>query len=254
MMILDAFRLDDKVALVTGASRGIGAAIAVALAEAGADVALASRAGSAGEVEQRISALGRRTVQVTGDLTSPAEAPAIFDRALEHFGRIDILVNNAGLVRRSSALDHSAEDWQLVIDVDLNSVWRLCQAGGRHMAKHSGGKIINIASLMSFQGGMQTAAYVAAKHGVLGLTRALANEWAPLKINVNAIVPGYIATDINRVLREDRQRNEQLVSRIPAGHWGSPADLCGAAVFLASRASDYVHGTGLVVDGGWLSR
>ena len=253
-MILDAFRLDGQVALVTGASRGIGAAIAVALAEAGADVALASRAGATRDVAELIGQRGRRAFELAQDLGRPDEVAALVATTVDHFGRLDILVNNAGLNRRVLALEHSAEDWRLVLDVDLNSVWMLCQAAGRHMAAAGAGKIINIASLLAFQGGMHLASYVAAKHGVLGLTRALANEWAPLGINVNAIVPGYIATDINRVLHEDPEKHAQFVSRIPAGRWGTPDDLCGAAVFLASHAADYVHGSSLVVDGGWLAR
>lgn len=253
-MILDAFRLDGQVALVTGATRGIGAAIAVALAEAGADVALGSRTGTAGDVAEQITQLGRETISLAQELDRPAEAPSLVSATINHFGRLDILVNNAGLNRRAPALEYSAEDWQLVLDVDLNSVWMLCQAAGRHMAERKKGKIINIASLLALQGGMHIASYAAAKHAVLGLTRALANEWAPLGINVNAIVPGYIATDLNRVLHEDPDRHAQFVSRIPAGRWGTPADLRGAAVFLASNAAAYVHGTTVVVDGGWLSR
>ncbi len=253
-MILDAFRLDGKVALVTGASRGIGAALAVALAEAGAHVALASRAATAHEVAARITNLGRQAVELAQALERPDEVAGLVAATIDHLGRLDILVNNAGLNRRVPALEHTAADWQMVLNVDLHSVWMLCQAAGRHMAARGTGKIINIASLLAFQGGLHLASYAAAKHGVLGLTRALANEWAPLGINVNAIVPGYIATDINRVLHEDPERQAEFVRRIPAGRWGTPADLCGAAVFLASPAANYVHGTTVVVDGGWLAR
>ena len=253
-MTLDTFRLDGQVALVTGASRGIGAAIAVALAEAGADVALGSRAATAHEVAARVEQLGRHSVQLAQELDRPDDVAGLVTRTVEHFGRLDILVNNAGLNRRTPALEHSAEDWHLVLNVDLHSVWMLCQAAGQHMAVRGSGKIINIASLLAFQGGVHLASYAAAKHAVLGLTRALANEWAPLGINVNAIVPGYIATDINRVLHEDPERHAQILSRIPAGRWGTPADLGGAAVFLASPASNYVHGSTIAVDGGWLAR
>lgn len=253
-MSLDRFRLDGRAALVTGGNRGLGRAIAEALAGAGADVAVACRSGEAPEVTAAIAALGRRSVALAADLSDPAAAAPLVERAAGELGRLDILVNNAGTIRRAAALETAAEDWQAVLDVNLTSVWACAQAAGRLMASQGGGKIITTASLLSFQGGIRVPAYAAAKHAVVGLTRALANEWAPLGINVNAIAPGYFVTDNTAALRADPERARQIGERIPAGRWGRPDDLAGAAIFLASPASDYVHGHTLVVDGGWMAR
>src|SRR3954470_10684801 len=254
-LILDAFKLDGKVALVTGASAGLGAAIAVALAEAGADVACHGNSRSPDATCEEIRKLGRVAHPVTGDLSKPDAARAIFEETLEGLGRVNILVNNAGTIRRAPAAEFSEEDWALVLEVNLSSVFRLSQAAGRHMIERGmGGKIINIASLLSFQGGITVPSYAAAKGGVAQLTKALANEWASKKINVNAIAPGYMRTDNTKALQADETRNRQILERIPAGRWGEPSDLAGAAIFLASAASDYLHGHVLVVDGGWMGR
>ena len=254
-MILDRFRLDGKVALVTGASSGLGQAIAVALAEAGADVACHRRSsGKAGDTCVSINKLGRRGVEVSGDMADKTSASRIVEETLEHLGRIDILINNAGMIRRAPAADFTEEDWSAVIEINLSAVFRLAQAAGREMLKQGSGKIINIASLLSFQGGITVPAYTASKAGVAGLTKALANEWASRNINVNAIAPGYMATANTSALRADETRNRQILERIPAGRWGTPDDIAGAAVFLSSAASDYLHGHILVVDGGWMGR
>jgi 2-deoxy-D-gluconate 3-dehydrogenase len=242
MMILDQFKLYGRVALVTGASTGLGAAIAVALAAAGAQVC---RHGNTHSTPDGI----------TGDLSKPETAKALVEQTLERFGRLDILVNNAGTIRRAPAVDYSEDDWTTVIEVNLSSVFRLSQLAGRHMIESGrGGKIVNIASLLSFQGGITVPAYAAAKGGVAQLTKALANEWAKYKINVNAIAPGYMRTNNTAALQADETRNRQILERIPAGRWGEPEDLAGAAVFLSSSASDYVNGHVLVVDGGWMGR
>jgi 2-deoxy-D-gluconate 3-dehydrogenase len=253
---LDLFRLDGKVALVTGASRGLGAAMAIALAGAGADVALHASEHPPAATAGEIAALGdRRVEQLTANLAQRAAADRLVADAMARFGRIDILVNNAGIIRRQQAAEHSDELWDIVLEVNLSSVFRLCRAAGAHMlARAQGGKIINIASVLSFQGGITVPGYAASKGGVIQLTKALANEWARHGINVNAIAPGYMQTDNTVALRADETRNRQITERIPAGRWGAPQDLAGAVVFLASRASDYVHGHVLVVDGGWMGR
>jgi len=249
------FPLDGKVALVTGASRGLGAGIACALADAGADVIVHANTTPAEATASVIAKAGRRAHPVVANLESPSAAAALAADALAAFGRVDILVNNAGTIRRSPAADHPDADWDTVIAVNLSSVFRLSRAIGKHMiTRGEGGKIINVASLLAFQGGITVPAYAAAKGGVAQLTKALANEWAPHRINVNAIAPGYMETDNTTALRQDATRFRQITERIPAGRWGQPADLGGAAVFLASRASDYVHGHVLVVDGGWMGR
>jgi 2-dehydro-3-deoxy-D-gluconate 5-dehydrogenase len=255
-MASSPFRLDGKVALVTGASRGLGAAMAVALAEAGADVVLhASEKPAAATASEITARTGRRTAVVTAELTTAAAASDLVARAVASFGRLDILVNNAGTIRRRPAADHSDEDWDAVLAVNLSSVFRACRAAGRHMIdRGQGGKIVNIASLLAFQGGITVPGYAASKGGVAQLTKALANEWAPHRINVNAIAPGYMETDNTAALRSDATRFRQITERIPAGRWGRPEDLGGAVVFLASAASDYVHGHVLVVDGGWMAR
>jgi len=253
-MILDKFRLDGKVALVTGASAGLGAAVASALAEAGADVACHGNSRTPDATCELVERAGRRTLGVRGDL-SDREAPReIVARVLEEFGRLDVLINNAGTIRRAPAADYSEEDWASVIEVNLSAVFRLSQLAGRHMIERGSGKIVNVASLLSFQGGVTVPAYAASKGGVAQLTKALANEWASKGLNVNAIAPGYMRTDNTAALRADETRNRQILERIPAGRWGEAEDLAGAAVFLSSHASDYVNGHVLVVDGGWMGR
>jgi 2-dehydro-3-deoxy-D-gluconate 5-dehydrogenase len=255
-MTLDVFSLDGKVALVTGASRGLGAAMAAALSAAGAAVALHSNEQPATATADRIcKESGRRTELLTADLADRAAADALVTNTIAAFGQIDILVNNAGIIRRRAAALHTDDDWDAVIEVNLSNAFRLCRAMGKHLIDTGRpGKIINVASLLSFQGGITVPGYAAAKGGIVQLTKALANEWAAHGINVNAIAPGYMQTDNTKALREDPQRNKQITERIPAGRWGTPEDVAGAAVFLASRASDYVHGHVLVVDGGWMGR
>ncbi|GAA1806743.1 2-dehydro-3-deoxy-D-gluconate 5-dehydrogenase KduD [Luedemannella flava] len=254
-MVLDSFRLDGRVALVTGGNRGIGQALATALAQAGADVALLGR-GDPGGTVARVAALGRRTLVVHTDLATatPNELADAVATVTANLGGLDILVNNAGTIRRADAADHSPDDWDAVLRVNLDAVFHLSRAAGRHMLPRGAGKIINIASMLSFQGGIRVPSYTAAKHAVVGLTRALANEWAARGVNVNAIAPGYIATDNTAPLRADVDRERAIRERIPAGRWGDPDDLTGAAVFLASDAARYVHGAVLPVDGGWLAR
>jgi 2-deoxy-D-gluconate 3-dehydrogenase len=251
--VTNLFDLNGRIAIVTGANTGIGQAIAVALAQAGADVALAGRS-PADETADQIRALGRRAALIDADLSTTAPVREVVDRTLAELGGLDILVNNAGIIRRADAVDFSEADWDAVIDTDLKSLFFLCQAAGRHMIAKGAGKIVNIASLLSFQGGIRVPSYAAAKSGVAGLTKALANEWAGRGVNVNAIAPGYIATNNTAALQADETRNRQIIERIPAGRWGAPCDIAGAALFLASPASDYVNGHVLAVDGGWLGR
>lgn len=254
-MSLQSFSLEGKVAFVTGSSSGIGKAIAIGLAEAGADVVChSSKPGGADETVAAITALGRKSGAVAGDMADKTSPKRMADEIFAMFGRVDVLVNNAGTIRRSPAVDFSEEDWSTVIEVNLSSVFRLSQAIGKQMIANGGGKIVNIASLLSFQGGITVPAYTASKSGVAGLTKALANEWAKLNVNVNAIAPGYIATNNTAALQADETRNRQILERIPAGRWGKPEDLVGATVFLSSAASDYLHGHTLVVDGGWMGR
>ncbi len=253
-MILDQFRLDGKTALVTGASAGLGAAIAIALAEAGADVISHGNSRSPQQTCRQVEKLGRRATAINADLSEPGAAEDLFAKA-HLVAPVDIVVNNAGTIRRAKAVDYSDQDWTVVLQVNLNSVWKLCQAAGRSfMSRGSRGKIINIASLLAFQGGITVPAYAASKGAVAQLTKALANEWAAQGVNVNAIAPGYIRTDNTAALQRDEVRNRQILERIPAARWGEPNDICGAAVFLASAASDYVHGHVLIVDGGWMGR
>lgn len=249
----DPFDLTGRVALVTGASRGLGAAIARALAAAGADIALHA---SEREPTATMTAIGSnvRTIPLVADLRDRAQTDALVPRAIERLGRLDILVNNAGIIRRADADQYSDEDWDAVIEIDLTSTFRLSRAAGRHMIANGRGKVINVSSLLAFQGGIRVPAYAAAKGGLAQLTKALANEWAGRGVNVNGIAPGYMRTDNTRALYDDEVRREQITARIPAGRWGVPGDLGGAAVFLASPASDYVHGHVLVVDGGWMGR
>jgi 2-deoxy-D-gluconate 3-dehydrogenase len=248
--------LHGKVALVTGASKGIGAAIALELAARGAAVAVnyaGSKAG-ADKVVAEIKAAGGNAVAVQADLSSPDAVGPFVKTVADQLGPIDILVNNAGIIRREPAVDFSAKNWSDVIEINLNAVFRFCQLAGRHMLAQGSGKIINIASLLSFQGGILVPSYAAAKGAVAQLTKALANEWAAKNVNVNAIAPGYMATDNTTALRADPVRSKAILDRIPAGRWGTPQDVGGAAVFLASPASDYVTGHVLLVDGGWMAR
>ena len=247
------FDLSGKVALVTGANTGIGQGIALALAGAGADIAAAGRSPASDTVEQ-VCALGRQAENFSADLSSVAAVQALVDAVLDRFGHIDILVNNAGIIRRADAVDFTEEDWDAVIDTNLKTLFFLCQSVGRHMIARGSGKIINIASMLTFQGGIRVPSYTASKSGVGGLTKLLANEWAAKGVQVNAIAPGYIATNNTAALQADENRNRSIMERIPAGRWGDPSDLGGAAVFLASSASDYVQGHILAVDGGWLAR
>ena len=255
MAVIDRFRLNGRTALVTGASRGLGAAMARALAEAGADVALHSSQRVETDAARNLSsACNVRAIALTADLAQRDAADRLVDEATSGLGRIDILVNNAGIIRRADAHEYSDADWDEVLTVDLTNVFRLCRAVGRGMLARGSGKIINIASMLAFQGGTRVPAYAAAKGGVAQLTKALANEWAPRGVNVNAIAPGYMRTDNTQALRDDVSRYDAITARIPAGRWGEPEDLAGAVVFLASPASDYVHGYILAVDGGWLAR
>jgi 2-deoxy-D-gluconate 3-dehydrogenase len=232
----------------------LGAAIAVAFAEAGANVAVHGSSSAPTATLQRVLALEVRSIALTGDVGEAAVCARLVEDTIQQLGAIDILINNAGIIRRSPAADHSEEDWKAVIDVDLTSVFRLTQHAGRHMLARGSGKIINIVSLLTFQGGILVPSYAAAKGAVGQLTKAFANEWASKGVNVNAIAPGYMDTDNTEALRNNPERSRQILERIPAGHWGKPEDLAGAAVFLASAASNYVHGHILVVDGGWLNR
>jgi 2-deoxy-D-gluconate 3-dehydrogenase len=234
---MSPFDLSGRVALVTGSNTGIGQAIAIGLAAAGADVAA-----------------GRRAEIISADLSTLAPIQQVVEDVVERFGGLDILVNNAGTIRRNDSLDFTEEDWDAVMNTNLKSVFFLCQAAARHMVTKGGGKIINIASMLTFQGGIRVASYTASKSGLGGITKLLANEWAGKGINVNAIAPGYIATNNTAALQADKNRNRQIMERIPAGRWGDPQDIAGAAVFLASSASDYVQGHILAVDGGWLAR
>jgi 2-deoxy-D-gluconate 3-dehydrogenase len=250
--ILDLFRLDGRVALITGAASGLGASIATALAQAGAQVAVHGNRRAATDTA---AAIGTSAAAFQADLGDTGGAEKLFAEVKQRFGRVDILVNNAGTIHRDAAEEFKLEDWQRVLQVNLTSVFQLSQLVGRDLlARNSGGKIINIASLLSFQGGIRVPAYSASKGGVAQLTKALANEWAVHNIQVNAIAPGYFATTNTEALQADPVRNRQILERIPAGRWGKPEDLAGAAVYLASAASNYVTGTVLTVDGGWMSR
>lgn len=252
-MILDRFKLDGKTAVVTGANTGLGQGMAAALAEAGANVVGVARR-PCDETAERIKAFGGAFAQVQADLSSLDAVPVVLEGALAAFGRVDILVNNAGLIRRCDAVDVTEADWDAVIAVNEKMVFFLSQAFAKEYMKQGGGKIINVASMLSYQGGVRVPSYTASKSAVMGLTRAMANEWAKHKINVNAIAPGYMATNNTTQLREDAGRSEQILERIPAGRWGTPEDMQGTVVWLASPASDYVNGYTVAVDGGWLAR
>jgi 2-deoxy-D-gluconate 3-dehydrogenase len=250
----NSFSLAGKVAVVTGANTGLGQGIALALAQAGADIVAIGRS-VASDTERDVKSVGRKFHFVHADLERSNESAQVIARVVEASGQIDILVNNAGLIRRNDALVFTEEDWDAALDVNLKTPFFLAQAAAQAMLKAGrGGKIINIVSMLSFQGGIRTASYTASKSGLAGITRLLANEWAARGINVNAIAPGYFETNNTNALRADEQRNRDILARIPAARWGRPSDLGGAAVFLSSAASDYVHGTILPVDGGWLAR
>ncbi len=254
-MILEQFRLDGRVAVVTGSGTGLGQGMAVGLAEAGADVVGVYNSHPPEKAKTAVEKLGRGFLAVQADLISIEPVERIIESAVKRFGRLDILVNDAGIIRRAPSLEYSEKDWDDVININLKSLFFLCQAAARQFVKQkTGGKIINIASLLSFQGGILIPPYTASKSGVRGLTQLLANEWAKHDINVNAIAPGYMATDNTEPLRKDPKRGPAILERIPAGRWGSPEDLKGAVVFLASEASNYVNGYTLAVDGGWLGR
>ncbi len=247
------FDLTGKTAIVTGANTGIGQGIAIALAQAGANIALVGRS-DANETAEKIQALGQKTAIIRADLSSIEPCDYVIQEAIEKLGGVDILVNNAGIIRRNDALDFTEDDWDSVMNTNIKNLFFLSQAAAKVMVENGGGKIINIASMLTFQGGIRVASYTASKSGVGGLTKLLANEWAGKGINVNAIAPGYIATNNTAALQADEKRNSEILGRIPAGRWGDPADLGGAAVFLASDAAQYVQGHVLAVDGGWLAR
>lgn len=253
-MILDKFKLDGKVAIVTGAARGLGQAIATGLAEAGADIALVDILDMS-ESQGRIEKLGRRCIAIKADLSSKDCVDTIVNTTVEKLGGIDILFNNAGIIRRAPLMEFTEKDWDDVMNINIRTLFFLSQAAGKVMIKQGrGGKIVNTASMLSFQGGIFVPSYTASKSAVMGLTRLLANELAPHNINVNAIAPGYMATDNTAPLRADVARNKAILARIPAGRWGEPSDLAGVAVFLASEASAYMQGYTVAIDGGWLSR
>ena len=254
MGVLDQFRLDGKLALVTGSASGLGRAIAVALAEAGASVACHGNRRSADETSKTIRSLGRDSQSFTADLGAPGGADSLYDAVSAAMNTPDILVNNAGTIYREPAETYDTDAWTNVLQVNLSSAFRLCQLAGRAMLEREQGKIINIASLLSFQGGIRVPAYAASKGGVAQLTKALANEWASRNVQVNAIAPGYFRTENTAALQTDEVRNRQILERIPAARWGEPQDIAGAVVFLSSPASDYVNGEVLVVDGGWMAR
>ncbi len=251
---MDLFRLDNKVAIVTGATGGIGQAAAIGLAEYGAKVVVLGNSQLPVEAQREIEKIGGEVVAFRGDLTDGAFRETVISQTLERWGHIDILVNNAGTTVRTPAVDFAEEDWDHVLSVNLTAVFRMCQRIGREMLAQKSGKIINIASLQSFTGGITIPAYAASKGGVAQITKALANEWARHNVNVNAIAPGYILTNLTRPLYDDPVRSKEIMDRIPVQRWGQPEDLKGTVVYLASRASDFVHGHILLVDGGWMAR
>lgn len=253
-MILDKFKLSGRVALVTGASRGLGAGMALGLAEAGADLVLVASSARLQETVDKVKALGRRCLGIQADLSDTKLIPGLLEATLKEYGRLDILVNCAGIIRRAPAIEFSEQDWDDVIQLNQKATFFMCQAAAKVMASQKKGKIINIASLLSFQGGIIVPSYTASKSAVAGLTKALANEWAALGINVNAIAPGYMATEMTEALQNSAERAPAILSRIPAGRWGNPDDMKGLAVFLASDASDYLQGQVIACDGGWLGR
>jgi len=253
-MILDKFNLKGRVAIVTGASRGLGAGMAIGLAEAGADLVVVASSARLQETVDKIKALGRRCIGVQADLIDTKVIPGIIEATLKEYGRLDILVNCAGIIRRAPAIEFSEKDWDDVIQINQKALFFLCQAAAKEMVKQKKGKIVNVASLLSFQGGIIVPSYTASKSAVAGITKALANEWAALGINVNAIAPGYMATEMTEALQKSTERAPAILARIPSGRWGTPEDMKGLAVFLASDASEYLQGQVIAVDGGWLGR
>lgn len=253
-MVLNSFILEGKVAAITGPTRGIGRAMAIALAEAGADIALLQRDTTNEEVKKEIEEIGRECEIIACDLEKSEEVKSCISSVVSKFNKIDILVNNAGIQHRAPATDFLESDWDHVININLKTVWLLCQQAGRYMVKQKNGKIINIASLLSYQGGLMVPAYAASKGAVGQLTKSLSNEWAQHNVNVNAIAPGYISTDMNTALINDETRQRQILERVPAGRWGKPDDFKGSIVFLASDASNFINGHLLTVDGGWMGR
>lgn len=251
-MILDKFRIDGQVAVVTGGTKGLGKAVAIALAEAGADIAVVSRNESP-ELEAVITQIGRKYFHMSADLTQREQTRSVIPEIISVLGDVDILVNNAGIIRRSLAKDYSEIDWDTTLEIDLTAAFVLSQAAGSVMLKRGKGKIINIASILSFQGGLNVLAYSAAKHGMAGLTKALSNEWASRGINVNALAPSFFETELTRPVMNDPERAKSITSRTPMGRWGKAEEIAGAALFLASPASDFIHGIMLPVDGGWLA-
>jgi 2-dehydro-3-deoxy-D-gluconate 5-dehydrogenase len=253
-MMLDKLNLEGKVAIVTGSSTGLGQGMIIGLAEAGADITGVDYVDSA-ETGEKVKKIGRRFLEIKANLLTTEPIESIIEQTVKEYGKVDILINNAGIIRREDAIDFTEKDWDDVIDINAKTVFFFSQAIARQFVKQkTGGKIINIASMLSFQGGIRVPSYTASKSAVMGLTRALANEWAKYNINVNAIAPGYMATNNTKALREDKARSKAILDRIPAGRWGLPEDVAGPAVFLASEASDYVNGYTLAVDGGWLAR
>ncbi len=253
-MILDKFNLKGKVAIVTGSSTGLGRGMINGLAEAGADIAGVTKSG-AEETKKEVEALGRKFLEVKADLSTIEPIEGIIEKTVEEYGKVDILINNAGIIRREDAINFTEKDWDDVLSINAKTVFFFSQAVARQFVKqNTGGKIISVASMLSFQGGIRVPSYTASKSAVMGITRALANEWAKYNINVNAIAPGYMVTNNTKALREDKERNKAILDRIPAGRWGLPEDLAGIAVFLSSEASNYVNGYTIAVDGGWLAR
>jgi 2-deoxy-D-gluconate 3-dehydrogenase len=253
-MILNTFDLAGKVAIVTGCDTGLGQGMAVGLAQAGCDIVGINIVEPVDTIA-KVEALGRRFLSLKADVSKTDELPGLVDKAVSHFGKIDILVNNAGIIRREDAINFSEKDWDDVMNINIKSVFFMSQAVARQfIAQGHGGKIVNIASMLSFQGGIRVPSYTASKSGVMGITRLMANEWAKHGVNVNAIAPGYMATNNTAALRADEERNAEILGRIPANRWGTPDDLMGPVVFLSSTASDYINGYTIAVDGGWLSR
>ena len=251
-MILDRFLLNGKIAVVTGGTKGMGKAMALALAEAGADIAAVSRRPDP-DLEKAILALGRQYLHHSADLTKREETRKVIPAIVEKMGDVDILINNAGIIRRSPAIEHSEGDWDATLEIDLTATFILSQTAGQVMLKKGKGKIINVASVLAFQGGLNVAGYVSAKHGVAGLTKALANDWASKGVNVNALAPSFFTTELTEAIQKDPERSKSITARTPAGRWGTPEDIAGAAVFLASPASDFINGVILPVDGGWMA-
>lgn len=251
---MSSFDLTGKVALVTGGTVGLGAGMARGLAQAGADLVLVTYTDNDHTMKQEAEAMGRRVHVITADLSKEETLPSVVEQAIAAFGQIDILVNNAGIIRRAPIAEHSSQDWHDVINLNMNTVFFLTQLVGRHMIERGSGKIISVASMLSYQGGILVPGYTASKHAVAGLTKAFANEWASKGINVNAIAPGYMETRNTAPIRADAERTDSITARIPAARWGQPEDLAGPVVFLASKAADYLHGHVLNVDGGWMAR